>query len=68
LPRLVITHPQEAWPHPQAEVARKKGLCRTWMAKVECCEIGLDVVGLVKLCGVYGLRAADVIGVMGKAP
>ena len=48
----------------QAEVAGKLGLCRTWVAKIECCELGLDLLGLVKICRVYGLRARDVIGGM----
>ena len=52
----------------QAQAASKKGLCRTWIAKIESCEVGLDLLGFVKLCGVYGIRASEMIGIMGKAP
>jgi len=54
----------------QAQAAVRMGLCRTWVAKIESCEVGLDLLGFVRLCGVYGLRAEDVIRMMeeGKAP
>ena len=46
------------------------GLCRTWGAKIESCKLGLDLLGFVRLCGVYGLRAGELIRMMenGKAP
>ena len=48
----------------QAQVARRLGLCRTWVAKIECCELRLDLLHFVKLCRLYGLRASEVIGGM----
>ena len=48
----------------QAEVAGKTGRGRTWVAKIECCELRLDVLHLVKLCRVYKLKARDVVGRM----
>lgn len=50
----------------QAAVAVQLGLCRTWVAKVEACELGLDLLHLVKLCRVYGLKARDMIGMLGE--
>ena len=35
------------------------GLCRTWIAKIECCELRLDLLHFVRLCRVYGLRASE---------
>ena len=48
----------------QAEVAGKLGLCRTWVAKIEGCELALDLLGLVRICRVYGIEAKDAIGMM----
>jgi transcriptional regulator with XRE-family HTH domain len=45
----------------QEDVARQLGVCRTWVTKVETNELGLDLLGLVKLCRVYGLRAGELI-------
>jgi transcriptional regulator with XRE-family HTH domain len=41
----------------QEDVAIRMGITRTWIAKVEICEIRLDVIQLVRLARVYGLRA-----------
>lgn len=48
----------------QADVAEKLGICRTWIAKVEQCEQSLDLVHLVNLCKVYGLKAEDLLDML----
>jgi transcriptional regulator with XRE-family HTH domain len=48
----------------QAEVACRMNLGRTWVVKVEACEIGLDLLHLVQMCRVYGLKAQDMIELM----
>jgi transcriptional regulator with XRE-family HTH domain len=48
----------------QAEVASKMAVNRTWVAKVEGCELRLDLLHFVRLCQVYGLRARELIGEM----
>ena len=48
----------------QQEVADRLGTGRTWVAKIEMCELRLDLLHLVRLCGAYGLKARKVIGVM----
>jgi transcriptional regulator with XRE-family HTH domain len=45
----------------QAEVASKLGLCRTWVGKIECCELGLDLLHFIRICEVYGVRAGEVV-------
>jgi transcriptional regulator with XRE-family HTH domain len=49
----------------QAQVAARMGCSRTKIAKLECCEIGLNLAGLVRICRVYGLRPGKVIEMMG---
>ncbi len=48
----------------QSEVANRVGLGRTWVVKVESCEIGLDLLHLVQLSRVCGLKARDMIELM----
>ena len=48
----------------QQEVADRLGAGRTWVAKIEMCELRLDLLQFVRLCRVYGLKAREVIGVM----
>jgi len=48
----------------QAQAAHAIGVNRTWISKVENCELSLDLLGLVRFCRVYGLRARDVIEIM----
>jgi predicted transcriptional regulator len=48
----------------QAEVASKMAVNRTWVAKIEGCELRLDLLHFVRLCAVYRLRAAKVIAAM----
>jgi len=45
----------------QEDVARRLGVVRTWLVKVEQHELRLDVVQLVRLARVYGLRPHRVI-------
>jgi transcriptional regulator with XRE-family HTH domain len=45
----------------QAQVAARLGVSRTWVSKIESCELNLTIVGFVTLCRLYGLRAAAVI-------
>jgi len=51
----------------QAEVAARLGVCRTWVSKIESCEVGLDLLGLIRLCRVYGLKTATAVEAMEKA-
>ena len=32
-----------------------------WVAKVEACEIGLNIIGLLNICRIYNLDTASVI-------
>lgn len=50
----------------QGQVAGHLGVGRSWVSKVETCELALDLLYLVKLCRVYGLRARGMIELMGK--
>lgn len=45
----------------QEDVAIKLGVTRTWVAKVEMCEICLDILQMVHLAHVYGLRAYELV-------
>ena len=48
----------------QAQAAHAIGVNRTWISKVENCELSLDLLGLVRFCRAYRLRARDVIEIM----
>ena len=48
----------------QAEVARRMGVGRSWISKIECHEHGLDLHHLVRICRVYGLQAHEIITLM----
>jgi transcriptional regulator with XRE-family HTH domain len=53
----------------QEDVATKLGVTRTWVAKVEGHEIRLDVVQLVRLARIVGLRAHRLVkAVEGAVP
>jgi DNA-binding XRE family transcriptional regulator len=39
----------------QSDVATSLGVYGTWVNKVECCELALDLLRLIDLCRVYGL-------------
>jgi len=41
----------------QEDVARRLGVTRTWVTKIEQRELRLDVIQLVRLCRIYGLSA-----------
>ena len=41
----------------QEDVARTLGVARSWVGKVEQCDLRLDVVQLSRLCRCYGLKA-----------
>ena len=43
------------------QVAAGLGVYWTWVAKVETCEIGLNLIGLLNLCRVYNLDPAQLI-------
>ena len=45
----------------QEDVARQLGVNRTWIAKIEICEIRLDVIQLVSLARIYGLSAHELV-------
>ena len=48
----------------QDRVAQVIGVQRQWVSKVEQYEIALDVVSLLRLCRLYRIRAADLVGWM----
>ena len=52
----------------QAAVAGRTGHCRTWVAKIESCELECGLLDLIGFCRVYGLEVKEVIGIMEKAP
>lgn len=43
------------------QVAARLGVYWTWVAKVETCEIGLNIIGLLNLCRIYDLDPAQLI-------
>ena len=50
----------------QEVVARRLGVGRTWIVKVEQCELRLDVLQLVRLARVYGLAAHGLVETVEK--
>jgi transcriptional regulator with XRE-family HTH domain len=48
----------------QEDVAARLGVKRTWLSKVETHEIRLDVVQLIRLARVYGIRAYKLVKVI----
>jgi len=51
----------------QAEVATAMERCRTWVAKIEACELECGIMDLIGFCKVYGMRARDVVKEMEDA-
>ena len=45
----------------QWDVARKLGVHRTWISRVEMCELTLTAVALIWICRAYGLSAAKML-------
>ena len=52
----------------QAEARRLIGHSRQWISKIESSEIRLDVLQLVQLCQLYGLKAHDLVRGLGEEP
>jgi transcriptional regulator with XRE-family HTH domain len=52
----------------QEDVARRLGVCRTWIGKMEQKERRLDVVELYRLCQVYGLPWTDMEDILREHP
>jgi transcriptional regulator with XRE-family HTH domain len=50
----------------QTQVAGQLGVGRSWVSKVETCDLALDLLYLIRLCRVYRLHASDMIELMGK--
>ena len=48
----------------QERVSKVIGVQRQWVSKVEQYEIALDVISLLRLCRLYRIRAADLVGWM----
>ena len=44
----------------QADVGARMGLSADWVGKIECGELRLDILHLVRLCRIYGV-SADVL-------
>ena len=49
----------------QVDVAKKLGVSRTWVSKMETCELRVDILQLTQLCRVCELRIADVVRKLG---
>ena len=45
----------------QAAAARRISVGRTWLTRVEMCEIRLDVLQLCRICRSYGLSAPSIV-------
>lgn len=43
----------------QDHVARQLGFSRTWLSRVECCELKIDVLHLIRLCQAVRLSASE---------
>ncbi len=43
------------------EVAARLGVYWSWVAKVETCEIGLNIIGLLNISRIYNLDPAQLI-------
>jgi transcriptional regulator with XRE-family HTH domain len=49
----------------QAVVAQRMGRCRTWVAKIESCELECGIMDLIGFCRVYRLEVAEMIRIIG---
>lgn len=45
----------------QVQVGRRLGVSRHWIAKIERCEVRLDVLQMIRVCRVYGIFAASLV-------
>lgn len=45
----------------QYDVSRQVGMGRTWLGKIERCELRLDVMYMVRLCRLYHMSAARLV-------
>ena len=45
----------------QSDVAKALGTARTWVCKVESCDLRVDILQLVSLCKLYRLRLRDLL-------
>lgn len=50
----------------QASVASLFGVHHQWVSKIENCDVSIDVISLIRLCRVYRIRSADLVGWMEK--
>ena len=48
----------------QDAVAKVIGVHRQWVSKIEICELTCDVITLIRLCRLYRIRPADLVGWM----
>ena len=52
----------------QVEAGRRVCMSRNWIAKIEICELRLDVLHFVRLCRAYKLKASNLIKDMEEEP
>jgi len=52
----------------QVEAGRRVCMSRNWVAKIEMCELRLDVLHFVRLCRAYHLKASDLIKDLEEEP
>ena len=45
----------------QDHVARCLGFSRTWLSRVECCTLKIDILHLIRLCQAVGLSASELM-------
>jgi len=45
----------------QYDVSRQVGMGRTWLGKIERCELRLDVLCMVRLCRIYHMSAGRLV-------
>ncbi len=50
----------------QQDVAARLGCCRTRLAKIEQCELRMDVLAFWQLCNVYRINPSGLLALLGK--
>ena len=52
----------------QREVGHRLQVARSWVGKIENCDLRLDLLQLVRLCHLYGLKASRLLEEMEECP
>ncbi len=45
----------------QVDVARRLGVSRQWIQKAETCQLRLDIMQLMHMCRIYGIKASRIL-------